>query len=264
MKSGRANGERPVSPDTEQEELCYGKHAVRALLEDSPGKCLTVYIAEGRHGEDVSRILTTCRKERIPFKSVPRAFLDRQCPGCRHQGVAARVAAVEFLKIEDLENQALATHGPLLYLLLDRVQDPGNMGAIIRTAEVFGAEGVLFPKWRSATPTGTVFKTSSGAAGRIPLFAVNSVTDAIRRLKNSRIWVFGLDHNASLRLDGVPLPDRVAFVVGSEAKGLSAPVRKACDEMVRIPMRGSTGSLNVATAAAIGMYEWLRAVDNTT
>jgi len=257
-KGSTSTGEKGSS------DLCYGKHAVRSLLEDSPGKCLAVYIVEGRRGEDISRILATCRREKVPFKRVPKAFLDAECPDSLHQGVAARIAPVNLLRIEDLQRREEDTHGPVLYLLLDRIKDPGNLGAVIRSAEVFGASGILFPKWRSAMPSGTVLKTSSGAAGRLPLYGINSMNDAIRRLKASRIWVFGLDHHAEVRLDGVRLPERLALVAGSEGKGLTNPVRKACDEIVKIPMRGTTGSLNVATAAAIGMYEWLRAVDNQT
>ncbi len=195
---------------------------------------------------------------------MPRAFLDKECTSAGHQGIAARIAPVDLLRIEDLERGPRETHGPVLYLLLDRIKDPGNFGAAIRSAEIFGASGILFPKWRSALPTGTVLKTSSGAAGRLPLYGINSVSDAISRLKASRIWVFGLDHHAAVRLDGARLPERLALVAGSEEKGLTNPVRKACDETIKIPMRGTTGSLNVATAAAIGMYEWLRTVDNQT
>jgi len=257
---------KPEQPNTVADELCFGKHAVRAFLEEKPERCLVLYVSEGSHKRDelLTEILTTCKKERIPFKFVPRPFLDKTCPGCNHQGVVVKVAPVELSGMEKLEEQASEIQGPLLYLLLDRVQDPHNMGATIRSAEVFGAAGVIFPKWRSAMPTGTVLKTSSGAAGRIPLFSTGSVTDALRRLKRSGIWVFGLDHKAAIRIDGARLPERLALVVGSEGKGLTAPVRKSCDGTVKIPMRGTTGSLNVATAAAIGMYEWLRAVDNQT
>jgi 23S rRNA (guanosine2251-2'-O)-methyltransferase len=266
MKKEHRYQESGTEPPVENgsHELCYGKHAVRSLLEASPGKCLAVYIAENRRREDISEILAICRREKVPFKAVPKAFLDAECPGSRHQGVAARIAPVQMLGIEDLQRREQDAHDPVLYLLLDRIKDPGNLGAIIRSAEVFGASGILFPKWRSAMPSGTVLKTSSGAAGRLPLYGINSVNDAIRRLKDSRIWVFGLDHRAAVRLDGARLPERLALVAGSEEKGLTNPVRKACDETVKIPMRGTTGSLNVATAAAIGMYEWLCAVDNQT
>jgi 23S rRNA (guanosine2251-2'-O)-methyltransferase len=262
-KAHQDNGNPGIKGKGEK-ELCYGKHAVTALLEESPRRCLAVYIAEGRRSEDISGILTTCRREKIPFKSVPRAFLDKECAGRSHQGIAARVAPVQILQIEDLQRVARDDQGPALYVLLDRIKDPGNLGAIIRSAEVFGASGVLFPKWRSAMPTGTVLKTSAGAAERMSLYGINSVTDAIGRLKASRLWVFGLDQKAAVRLDGVRLPERLVLVAGSEGRGLTAPVRKACDETVKIPMRGTTASLNVATATAIGMYEWLRAVDKQT
>ncbi len=266
MKRENRYPEHETAPakGNEWDDLCYGKHAVRSLLEDSPGKCLAVYIAEGRRREDISGILATCRREKVPFKTVPKSFLDTECPGSRHQGVAARIAPVEMLRIEDLQRREQDTHDPVLYLLLDRIKDPGNLGAVIRSAEVFGASGVLFPKWRSAMPSGRVLKASSGAAARLPLYGINSVNDAIRRLKASRIWVFGLDQHAAVRLDGAMLPERLALVVGSEGKGLTNLVRKACDETVKIPMRGTTGSLNVGTAAAIGMYEWLCAVDKQT
>ena len=152
----------------------------------------------------------------------------------------------------------LPKEGTLMLLLLDHIQDPQNLGAVVRTAEASGAAGVLFPKRRSALPGGTVVKVSAGAALRLPMVAVNNVSQTVKELQEAGFWTIGLDNNKGRSIWGEPLPERVLLVVGSEGEGLSRLVAENCDEVVRIPLSGKTGSLNASVAAAVGMFEWAR------
>jgi len=153
---------------------------------------------------------------------------------------------------------SLPSGGPLLVVVLDHVQDPHNLGAVARTAEACGAKGVLFPKRRGALPGGTVVKVSAGAALRLPMVGVNNVVQTVKELQESGFWTIGLDNRMGRSLWSEPMPERTALVVGAEGEGLSRLVSDTCDEIVRIPLTGETGSLNASVACAVGMFEWAR------
>jgi len=164
------------------------------------------------------------------------------------------------VSILELENflSVLPEEGPILAVILDHVQDPHNLGAVARTAEACGACGVLFPKRRGALPGGTVVKVSAGAALRIPMVGVNNVSQAVKRLQEAGLWTIGLDNRAGRSLWSEPLPARTAVIVGAEGEGLSRLVAETCDEIVKIPLSGETGSLNASVACAVGLFEWAR------
>ncbi|MDO9508111.1 MAG: 23S rRNA (guanosine(2251)-2'-O)-methyltransferase RlmB [Thermovirgaceae bacterium] len=254
--------ERPTDTPEGDNDLCFGKNSVRSALTSSPELCSKVLVAESLGGRERSELLDLCREAGIPWQSVRAAFLDNLCPGGRHQGVAAKMSPVRIRNFEDISGVLSKEKGPGLLLLLDHVQDPQNLGAIARSAEVFGAAALIVPKRRSALPTATVMRTSAGAIARIPVIGVVNVARTLKDLKELNYWIVGLHHEAPDKLGDRPMPERAVLVTGSEDKGLSRLTAKSCDLLLRIPMQGITGSLNAATAAAIGMYEWRRVIDN--
>lgn len=251
-------------PDEQGEErdLCFGRNSVRSALTSSPELCAKVLISELLAGRDRSEILLLCREAGIPWQMVKPAFLDNLFPGGRHQGVAVRMSAVRIHDFDEFSSVLSDKKGPVLLLLLDHIQDPQNLGAIARSAEVFGASALIIPKRRSALPTSIVMRTSAGAVARVAIVGVVNIARTIAALKEMEYWIVGLHHEAIDTLGAVDLPERTVLVIGSEDKGLSRLTAKSCDFLLRIPMRGETGSLNAATAAGVGMYEWRRVVDN--
>ena len=165
-RSGKPKGALP----SEKEEFCWGRHPVLTLLEETPRRCLKLYVAKGAAGEAVSRALDLCRQASIPFQIVDVAALKRLLPGENHQGLIAQVSPVNLIPCESYLDRIPPT-GPALILAVDHVQDPQNLGSMIRSAEVAGAEAVLIPTRRSALPTGSVLKVSAGAALRLPLLS---------------------------------------------------------------------------------------------
>ena len=245
----------------DQGDYCWGRHPVLTLLEEAPDRCLKIFLMKGAAGQAVSRILSLCREKKIPFQTVEGTILNRLCPGENHQGMIAQISAVPLTDVEPFMAK-LPRRGPALLLALDHIQDPQNLGSMIRSAEVAGALAVLIPQRRSALPTGSVLKVSAGAALRVPLLSVKNLARTLETLKKDHaFWAVGLDHGASKTLWQEPLPERCLLVVGSESKGISPVVAKSCDDLRRIPMRGETGSLNASVAASIGLFEWLRGVD---
>lgn len=191
---------------------------------------------------------------------VKAAVIEKACPGVRHQGILAKVLPVELMDQASFVKDLVAEGGPTLIIFVDHVQDPQNLGALARSAEVFGAAGIVIPKRRSALPTSTVMRTSSGAIARVPVVGVVNAVRALREFKERGFWTVGLDHRAKGALWESEIPGKTVLVVGGEDRGISRLVGENCDFLVRIPMVGRTGSLNAATAGAIGMYEWRRTV----
>jgi len=250
-------GEKSGIEDIGGEELCFGRNVVIDLLRGSPERCLKVFVAASSHPAFRSRLFEICRAARVPVSIVTPPYLDRIAPG-NHQGVAARIAPVPLLDLEGLLRLLPPEPFPALTVLTDHVQDPMNLGAIVRSAEAAGASGVLFPRRRGVLPTGTVLKASAGAAARLPLAGIGNVAGTIRRLQETGFWAVGLAMEAETPIWSCSMPERLLLVVGGEDEGLSRPVLSACDERVRIPMRGAVGSLNASVAAALGMFEWVR------
>lgn len=247
--------------DKNLEDICFGKNAAVSFLEEHPERSLSVYIAENANKSTYNKILALSKSKGIPCHKVPREYLDKQTSYSNHQGVMVKITSLDIFEIGKLY-EIVNEHnkGPLLFVVLDRVEDVQNFSSIIRTAEVLGASGVVFPKRRSVLPTGTVLKVSSGAAARLPLIRVNSIFNTLEVIKSKNLWVVGLDMEGE-SLCSMDLPERLAIVVGGEDRGLTRTVKNSCDELAKIPMSGKTGSLNAAVAASIGIYEWRRSVD---
>ena len=246
-------------PDNEKksEDINWGRQVVLQLLKDSPDKVQKVFLGKNVSEAFTRQILSLADKGNMVVQRVAPEVLTEICGPVNHQGVACRIGDVPMLEICEFI-AGLPKKMPLLLLLLDHIQDPQNLGAVVRTAEASGAAGVLFPKRRSALPGGTVVKVSAGAALRVPMVAVNNVSQTVKELQEAGFWTIGLDNNKGRSIWDEAMPEKVLLVVGSEGDGLSRLVAENCDEVVRIPLSGKTGSLNASVAAAVGMFEWAR------
>jgi len=227
-------------------------------LKDSPERVQKIYLGKNVSDRFSLQIGALAEKGKVVVQRVAPEILTEMCGTSNHQGVACRSGDVPMLDLQDILPGFSEKKEPLLLVLLDHVQDPHNLGAVVRTAEACGATAVLFPKRRAALPGGTVVKVSAGAALRVPMVAVNNVTQTVKELQQNGFWTIGLDNRKGRSLWSEPLPEKTLLVVGSEGEGLSRLVAETCDEIVKIPVAGSTGSLNASVACAVGMFEWAR------
>jgi 23S rRNA (guanosine2251-2'-O)-methyltransferase len=234
--------------------VLYGLHAIEeALAASRPLERLLV--ARGRGGARVQRIIDSARSARVGVRFVSRHDLDREAGNDKHQGVVAVIGATRYLELEALIEQAQA---PGLLILLDGVEDPRNLGAILRTAYCAGASGVVLPQRRAAGITPAVEKVSAGAVAYLPVARVTNLGRALESLKEAGYWLIGLDEQAEQPFTGVDYTGPVGLVLGGEGKGLHQKVRARCDFVVSIPTVGAIGSLNVSVAAGVVLYEAVR------
>lgn len=228
-----------------------GVHPVREALR--AGRTLDkVVIAKGAGGPKLQEIIDLCRQHGVPVRFEPRESLDRASRSAVHQGVIAFGAEKKFASHDDVIGAAQCV------VVLDGVEDPHNLGAIIRTAHAAGAGGIVIPERRAAGLTETVAKASAGAIEHLPVVRVANVRQELVRLKERGYWIYGLDERGSENYDQVDYTAPTAFVLGGEGKGLHEHVRKQCDFLVRIPMAGAIASLNVSVAAGVVLFEWRR------
>jgi 23S rRNA (guanosine2251-2'-O)-methyltransferase len=207
----------------------------------------------------LDELVDAARSGKVVYQMAAPEALDALCGGARHQGVACRVTEARLLELGSFLKE-IPESKPALIVVLDHIEDPHNLGAVVRSAEAAGAAAVVFPKRRSALPGGTVVKVSAGAAMRVPMIPVVNVSRSVEQLKDAGFWTVGLDSHADNSMwDGPSFQARTAIVVGSEDEGLSRLVGESCDQLVRIPVKGVVGSLNAGVAAALGMFEWSRA-----
>jgi 23S rRNA (guanosine2251-2'-O)-methyltransferase len=245
---------RPVSFDFD--DVVYGIHAVDEAL--AAGERLrAINVADDRKRDPALRALLAKAKElAVPIRFEERTFFAK-LPFKSHQGVVAMAAPFPYASLHDL--LALRSDGPRLFVVLDHLTDPHNVGAIVRTAECAGATGLVLPERRSAGVNATVRKAAAGAAAHLPIARVANVADAIRTLKKAGIWVAGADAGEQAVPMGSADFDRdLALVIGAEGAGLSPLVKRECDYLVSIPMLGRIGSLNASVAAGVLMYEVVR------
>ncbi len=210
-----------------------------------------------RHGT-VAEILHFSRARGIPVEYVTRHIIDRQSATSANQGIVAYAAAEEYVNLEALITISKETNEPPLYCILDGIEDPQNMGAILRTAEATGFHGVIVRLRRAVGLTPAVAKASAGAVEYIPVARVANISQAMETLKKNNIWINGIDTTGELDYSKIDFKLPTAIVIGSEGKGLSVLVRKRCDSVAFIPMKGKITSLNASVAAAVVMYEAFR------
>jgi len=215
-----------------------------------------VLVAQGAGGPRLQAIVDLARQAEVPVRFEPRAALDRVAGTPAHQGVVALGAAKKYTDLE-----AIPAAGILV--VLDGVEDPHNLGAIIRTAHAAGAAGIVIPERRAAGVTDVVAKAAAGALEHLPVIRVTNINRTLEELKERGYWIYGLDEGGAEDYDRVDFSTPTALVMGAEGKGLHEQVRKHCDVLVRIPMAGKISSLNVSVAAGIVLFEWKRRYGST-
>jgi len=231
-----------------------GIHAVEEAL--AAGRPLDrILVARGLHGNRIQKLLELARSKSVPVRFEDRAILDRASGAENHQGVVAFAASRAALEIEDLLGSAGES---CLFVLLDGIEDPHNVGAIIRTALAAGAAGLVLPERRAAGLTDTVARVSAGALAHLPVARVKNLARAMDQLKEAGFWLIGLDERAEKSYTGVKYDGRAAIIMGSEGSGLHELVKKKCDFLVSIPTTGPVRSLNVSVAAGIVLFEAAR------
>ncbi len=240
----------------EPTELLYGLHAVREALRAGTRSFVKLLLLhrERQFGEIARR----AREVGVPVHVEPREALDRLVPGGRHQGVVGVVAAKAYDTADHLIRQVQSQPEPAMVVVLDGVEDPHNLGAILRSAEAAGVHGVFVPERRAAGLTGIVAKTSAGALEHVPVARVGNVGRLLDELKAQGLWVYGLDPSAPTPYTNVDFRQPVAVVLGGEGAGVRPGVLAHCDQRIGIPMRGRVASLNVSAAAAVVLFEIVR------
>ena len=239
----------------------YGLMPVLEALRAGNHRLEQITIAEGARHERLRELLDLAKHARVPVHRAPRFALDRSLPGVTHQGVIARTAAATYSDADDLLDNLAARVGttePPLVLGLDAVEDPRNLGAILRTAECAGVNGVFIPERRAVGLTATVAKTAAGALEHISVARVTNLVQLIEQLKRRNIWVIGAAADGSSDYTQWDWTVPSALFLGGEGTGLHRLVRERCDALVRIPLLGRIESLNVSVAAGVILYEALR------
>jgi 23S rRNA (guanosine2251-2'-O)-methyltransferase len=251
---------KPRAAENSDRQWLYGVNPlIEALRADRLPR--EILIAEGVRDERLRELIEMARARHIPVKHAPRAKLDREAGTSQHQGVIARITSGAYADADELlEKIALQAAGakPPLAMVLDGIEDPRNLGAIIRTAECAGAAGVFVPERRAAGLTETVAKASAGAVEHLPVARVTNLSFLIRQLKERNVWVIGTGAEAKTVYTDWDWTRASAIVLGAEGSGLHRLVRENCDALVRIPVLGRIESLNVSVAAGVILYEALR------
>jgi 23S rRNA (guanosine2251-2'-O)-methyltransferase len=237
-------------------DVIYGIHPVEEAIASRPRAIEYIAVARNRRDAKTERIVERSRQTGIALRFLSREEIRRLTRTDSHQGVAAVAAARSYLGLEELVGQRRGHHAFLL--VLDGVEDPHNLGAIIRTADGAGADGVILPERRSVGVNATVAKAAAGAAETLPIARVTNIVRTLEELKRQNIWTVGLDERGTQAYDELDYQMDCALVLGGEGSGLHELVRKHCDFLVSIPMLGKVPSLNVSVAAAVVMYELAR------
>ena len=231
--------------------ILAGIHPVLEALR-AGGAIERVTIARGAGGPRLQQIIDLCRERGIPVRFEPRPALDRLSSTPAHQGVVAVGAAGRTVALEDV----LA--GARLIVILDGIEDPHNLGAIVRTAHAAGADAVCVPERRNAPLSDAAAKAAAGALAHLPVARIGNVSQTLELLKERGFWIYGLDERGAHDYDKMACHSPAALVLGGEGKGLHQQVARHCDFLVRIPLAGQISSLNVSVAAGIALFEWKR------
>lgn len=239
------------------EDRVEGRNAVTELLA-SGRRVKKLLVLEGARPTDpLGHLVGEARARGIRVEIVSRRDLDKLSERGVHQGVVALVEPYQYASLDDVL-RAAKPEGPQLIVALDHVTDPGNLGAVVRTAEVVGAAGVICPKDRAAAMTASAIKASAGAAEHLPVCRVPNLVQALERCKQEGFWIVGASEKAPSPVWDASLEGRIVLVMGAEGTGLARLTERACDLLVSLPVRGRISSLNVSAATAVFAYEWLR------
>src|SRR5438132_2156260 len=238
-------------------DLLYGIHPILEALRSAERQIEGIYLQHGRKGREIDEVLTLAKTKRVTIDFRPKEALDRLAGLAHRQGAVARVAAKAYLSLDELMEVVASKEHPLL-LILDGIEDPHNLGAILRTAEAAGVDGLIIPERRAVGLTATVAKTSAGAIEYLRVARVVNLSQTIERLKKENFWIYALDGKGDQNFLSIDYRVALALVIGGEGRGIRPLVAAHCDGRIHIPMKGRVSSLNASVAAGVLLYEVLR------
>jgi 23S rRNA (guanosine2251-2'-O)-methyltransferase len=239
-------------------DLLFGFHSVYEALRAGKRTFSAILMSKKRTGDRMEKIETLAKERGIRVEMVDPAILDKMTEFSNHQGIAARASFFPVKSAMDVVDMIGPETSPCFILVMENIEDPHNLGALIRTALSAGVDYLLIPKDRSAGPSSTVSRTSAGAMEHADIYMITNTAALLRALKKKGIWVFGLDTDGDWSLFDADLKGPLALVIGGENKGVRPLVKKECDYLLSIPHKGRINSLNASVAGAIAMYEVLR------
>lgn len=246
-----------TSNESMREDLIIGRNAViEALKSDRTIEC--VYVSKGDLEGSIKVALGLAKDRGVVIKEADRRKLDTMCDGLNHQGIVARVTPFKYCEVNDILEDAKRKEQQTFIVILDEIEDPHNLGSIIRTAELCGVHGIIIPKRRNVGVTSTVYKCSAGAIEHMKIAKVTNINATIDMLKEQGIWIYGADIDGKDYSYNTDFSGPCALIIGSEGKGISSLTLKKCDLLVKIPMIGKINSLNASVAGGIMMYEVLK------
>ena len=254
------NSEKLKVKSTDNQSLSdqvEGRNSVLELLE-SNRDINKIFVAKGEKHGSINKILSIAKEKRIVIVEADRQKLNQMSESNNHQGVIAIVPPYDYCEVEDILDCANGKNEKPFILILDGIEDPHNLGSIIRTAETAGVHGVIIPKRRAASVNATVSKSSAGAVEHVKIARVNNINETIKYLKEEGLWICGTDGDAKDYYYNQNLKGALAIVIGSEGFGMSKLVKENCDFLVKIPMKGKITSLNASVSAGIVIYEALK------
>lgn len=240
--------------DNEISDQVEGRNSVLELLE-SDNDINKLYVQSGEKHGAIIKIIAKAKEKKVVISEIDKNKLDQMSETHNHQGVIAIVPPYNYSSVEEILELAKSKNEKPFVIICDGIEDPHNLGSIIRTAECVGAHGVIIPKRRSAAVNATVNKTSAGAVAYVKVARVTNLNDTIKELQDNGVWIYGTDMDGTSNYNEVKYDSGVGIVVGSEGFGMSRLVKENCDFLVRIPMAGKINSLNASVSASIVMYE---------
>ncbi|NLK95610.1 MAG: 23S rRNA (guanosine(2251)-2'-O)-methyltransferase RlmB [Clostridiales bacterium] len=240
----------------EREDLVVGRNSVSELIKGNRTiEC--IYITNGHREGSINNIIKLAREKKLVIKEVEKRKLDVMCQGAVHQGIVAKVSEYKYCEVSDIIEYAQNKNEKPFIVILDEIEDPHNLGSIIRTAELCGVHGIIIPKRRNVGVTSTVYKSSVGAVEHVKIAKVTNINRTIDELKEMGVWIYAADISGTEYCYNVDFSGPCALIIGSEGRGISKLTLSKCDYIVKIPMVGKINSLNASVAGGIMMYKVL-------
>ena len=253
----KINKNKNTDSKSNYEDIVEGRNSVLELLES--GKDINkIFVTRGEKQGSINKIIGRVKGKGIVLVEVDKSKLDEMSNTKNHQGVIAIVPPFEYCEVDDIIDEAKNRNEDSFILILDGIEDPHNLGAIIRTAETAGVHGIVIPKRRAASVNSTVNKTSAGAVEHMKIARVNNINETIKYLKDNGLWIIGTDGNADKYYYEQDFKGPIAIVIGSEGSGMNKLVSENCDFLIKIPMMGKITSLNASVSCGIVIYEALK------
>ena len=248
----------PTIDDQNRDDLIFGRHTVIAAIENERPLNKIWVLPQLKRNEKLAHLLAASKSRGAVIDETTSLRLDQLTQYATHQGIVAQVGACSYVELDELVKQAQEITSSPVLVAVDGITDPHNLGAIIRSAEALGAQGIILPQRRAASVGATVAKVAAGALELLPISRVVNLNQALETLKKEGYWIYGLTLDAPSDISNVELSGAIVLLIGSEGKGLSAVSQKHCDGTIKIPLAGQTQSLNASVAAGIGIYEIFR------